>query len=577
MTLFSRRSLRVQLIAILALALTPLLLLSILQGAAEYQDRRDQLVERQRAAGNLAALELSDGIERALGLAAAIEEGMFERRGDDGGCPRALDRIAAPDPAIANIAILDAGGAVICSASPQRGPALAAEEAWFDRLRSGSETAVGHVLDGGSSRPPVLIAARRLDNGRLFSGAVIVSIDIQQTTEQLRADLLPSGSVLALWDRGGVYELNPGNPVRLDFERLPVGLIDRVVDLGEPLLIESADFAGGSRALVSPLVNGHIGTLVLTPSDPPFTLVTGFDLVGTVLIPLLMWLLAIMCVWIAIDRFVLRWLTYLRRIARLYGDGRLDIDPSRARSAPTEVEELASALAKMAGSLREQHGELEQAIDQRTALLREIHHRVKNNLQVIVSLLNLQAGRLPEGPGRLALFEARRRINALALVHRSLYEAEDLREVEMRSFLSDLISYVAEASQSAEQTVGIESDSAEIALEPDYAVPMALFVTEAVNNAFKHAFLEGKEGRIKVTLSEREGGGESGQALEIAVEDDGSGIREDVAPGTGSTLMRAFAQQLGGELETGTSEIGGTRIAIKFTYRPRHDEPLLPV
>jgi hypothetical protein len=137
--------------------------------------------------------------------------------------------------------------------------------------------------------------------------------------------------------------------------------------------------------------------------------------------------LALVSVWLAVDHYVLRWLGYLRRIAAVYGGGRLDVVPVRARNAPGEIRELANTMGEMAASLEKQQNELEASVEQRGALASsEIHHRVKNNLQIIVSLLNLQAGRMTDGEGRTALMEARRRINALSLVHRSLYEADDL-------------------------------------------------------------------------------------------------------------------------------------------------------
>ncbi|MFW5661988.1 MAG: sensor histidine kinase, partial [Oceanicaulis sp.] len=255
--------------------------------------------------------------------------------------------------------------------------------------------------------------------------------------------------------------------------------------------------------------------------------------------------------------FVLRWLTYLGRMARLYGGGRFDLPARRAKSAPFEVRELADTLERMAASLDRQTSELEDVVEQRGALLREIHHRVKNNLQIIVSLLNLQAGRLEDEGARAALYEARRRINALALVHRSLYEAEDLRFVQMRSFLEQLVANLADVSRDDRkiETV-VESD--DIAFPPDQAAPLALFITEAITNAYKHAFTDRTTGRITVHLTCTDG-----DCL-VAVTDDGVGVSESMRPGTGSSLMRAFATQLGGVVQDGPAEGGGHRAALRF-------------
>lgn len=558
-----RRSLRLQLIAILAIALTPLLALSIIQGALEFEDERSRQLESLQAASALATEELDAALERALAIAAAIDEGAFPGA-INGSCRETLARIAATDALITTISVRDASSRLVCSGLPETVAAQTDDRDYFERLRAGEQTAVSRIVMGRISERPVLIAGRRREtsDGR-FAGSINIGIDVRETARTARSRDIAPGARLALWNPAAVFPLDVTDTQSLPFTALPGSVIDDVRASREPRIYTNAGFANGETVIISPLVGGEIGTVLIAPDGLHYSGWSGFDLVGTILIPFLMWALAIVCVWIAIDRFVLRWLTYLRRVARLYGDGRLNIAPRRARRAPAEVEELAETLARMATSLREQRTELENAIDQRTALLREIHHRVKNNLQVIVSLLNLQAGRLPDGPGRQALFEARRRINALALVHRSLYEAEDLRRVEMKPFLRELLHYVSDASQSYEQAVRVEVQSDDMEMEPDYAVPLALFVTEAANNAFKHAFEDRSTGTIRVVLQCLEG-----RRCEVAVEDDGSGLAEDSAEGTGSTLMSAFAQQLEGEIVRGRTESGGTRVAIRFEYEP---------
>lgn len=559
-----RRSLRIQLIAILGLALTPLLVLSIVQGAIEFRDERNSQLYDLQSASALATEELETALERAFAISSAIERGAFPLSVEREACDGALARIADTDPVITTITIRDASSRLVCSGMPGSQDAIDEERSFFQRLREGEETAVSRVTLGRLSGKPVLIAARRLDDETgQFTGSINVGIDLGETSLAARAERIARGAQLALWNPAGVFAIALGDDGSLPLETLPEPVVAAAQASQTAMIYRDADFADRQTIIVSSLVGGEIGTVLIAPEGLQYSGWSGFDLVGTILIPFLMWALALVCVWIAIDRFVLRWLTYLRRIARLYGDGRLDIAPRRARRAPTEVEELATTLSHMATSLQEQRTELENAVDQRTALLREIHHRVKNNLQVIVSLLNLQAGRLPEGPGRQALFEARRRINALSLVHRSLYEAEDLRRVEMKPFLNELLRYVADASQDQERAVKVEVQSDDMEMEPDYAVPLALFVTEAANNAFKHAFEDRMSGTIKVVLRCLEG-----KDCEIAVEDDGSGLAEDSSEGTGSTLMQAFAQQLEGEVVRDKTETGGTRVAIRFEYEP---------
>jgi len=184
---------------------------------------------------------------------------------------------------------------------------------------------------------------------------------------------------------------------------------------------------------------------------------------------------------------------------------------------------------------------------------------VKNNLQIIVSLLNLQAGRLEDEGARAALYEARRRINALALVHRSLYEAEDLRYVNMRPFLEELVRNLADVSRVSDQPITAEVRCEELSFPPDQAAPLALFVTEAITNAYKHAFADRDSGRIEIVLSCDDG------QCRVEVIDDGVGEMENARSGTGSSLMRAFATQLGGTVERGAGENGGHKATLLFS------------
>lgn len=552
-----RRSLRVQLVAILAIALTPLLALSIIQGTIEFEDERLKQIDRLYTASSLATDDLESALERALGIGAAIAGRPSSFLTDAEGCDRALARIAETDIVVSNIAITDATGRVRCAGLGTDLDFSAGGLAWFEDIQARGGPLFTRVQPGDLSRRPIMLIAHPFEIAGEFAGAVAIAVDAVAALRLVDENYLPPEATLAFFNHEGVFTLGGQ---RLPFETLPPDLLAEALAAEDTIIVQQPEAAPGRTLTFSPMVERRFGTVLLTPG-PAYSAWTGYDLAGTILIPFLMWTLAIVCVWIAIDRFVLRWLTYLRRIARLYGSGRLDIDPSRAEKAPAEVEELATTLAKMAASLEEQRSELESAVEQRTALLREIHHRVKNNLQVIVSLLNLQAGRLPDGSGREALFEARRRINALALVHRSLYEAEDLRQVEMRPFLRELLHYVSDASKAAEQAVAVEVESEDIEFEPDYAVPLALFVTEAANNAFKHAFEDRMRGTIRVSLARL-----GADRYEIAVADDGSGLAEGAGEGTGSTLMSAFAQQMGGDLVREKTEAGGTRVGVRFSY-----------
>ena len=558
MELKAKRGLRLQLVAVLAVALSPLLLLSVVQSVFELRDERRQETAALYSAALVASQDLDAALERAAGIGAAISSRSFAFLMDAQGCGRAVQRIADTDPVISNIALMDADGRLMCSALQPDGPVDLGDRPWFGRLRDGEESVFSSVYFGSLSRRPVIVAGRRLD-GRAgeFQGAVGVAVDLRAAAGLLRSDVLPEGSTLALFNREGVVRLSEDTVTMPEFrEELAEGVLD-IAASGDPVRVPGDAFAPGYAVIAAALIEDQLGVLVAAPVSR-INAWGGISVLGTLLIPTIMWLMALASVWIAVDLFVLRWLTYLRRMARLYGGGRFDLPARRAKSAPYEVRELADTMERMAASLERQTTELEDIVEQRGALLREIHHRVKNNLQIIVSLLNLQAGRLQDEGARAALYEARRRINALAMVHRSLYEAEDLRFVKMRPFLQELVRNLADVSRDADRRIEAGVSADDVSFPPDKAAPLALFITEAITNAYKHAFEGRDEGRIEIVLRCVEG------ECEVSVIDDGAGAAEGAVSGTGSSLMRAFATQLGGNVETGRGENGGHRASLRF-------------
>ena len=161
------------------------------------------------------------------------------------------------------------------------------------------------------------------------------------------------------------------------------------------------------------------------------------------------------------------------------------------RQAPGEINVLADTLEEMAVRIRDRTSNMEAALAARDAAMKEIHHRVKNNLQIINSLLSLQSRKLKDPAAVAVLDDARARINALSLIHRSLYEHNDVRTVETRIFFTELTGQLDQALGAEDQGIRIVAAIDDDTIDADVAVPLALFTAEAVTNAVKHAFPEG--------------------------------------------------------------------------------------
>jgi two-component sensor histidine kinase len=200
-------------------------------------------------------------------------------------------------------------------------------------------------------------------------------------------------------------------------------------------------------------------------------------------------------------------------------------------------------------------------------MLREIHHRVKNNLQIVTSLLNLQAKAVQGEDAKRAFGEIQTRVRALALVHRYLYESDDLKSVNLGAFLRELAASLQLSYGISEDQIAIEVEAEAVWDISDRAVPLALFMTEAMTNALKHAFPKGRRGMIRILLKSLPNG-----TVRFSVEDNGVGLSEvQGVPGKqaslGMSLIKAFARQVEGTLTI--SGPPGTVVAIEFVNKYR--------
>jgi len=246
--------------------------------------------------------------------------------------------------------------------------------------------------------------------------------------------------------------------------------------------------------------------------------------------------------------------------------------PFRSRplhGEPDEVRALERAVADAAQAISAREEELRGALRQRDLLMAEIHHRVKNNLQIVASLLNLQAGRLRDPRARAEFITARDRVQALATLHRHLYTNQTFEMIALRPFLEELGQQLfAALGERPGQRIALVVEADELEIVTDQAVSLALLVTETVTNAIKHGFPDARSGTVTVSVHAE------GNNVTLTVRDDGLGMRlddEEAAHGIGLTLIRGFAQHLGGEIEIRRD--GGTELVLQFPLRRREGEP----
>ena len=209
------------------------------------------------------------------------------------------------------------------------------------------------------------------------------------------------------------------------------------------------------------------------------------------------------------------------------------------------------------------------ALQEKEVLLREIHHRVKNNLQVISSLLSLQADHV-EDPQIVAAFrETQARVRSMSLIHEELYQASNLARVNFSDYLRRLTGYLANA-YGVGGRVRIHMDVRDVLLGVDTAIPLGLIVNELVSNALKHAFPDGRHGEIALWLTRIEDEADQ-HWYELVVQDNGKGFPDNVdyrnTDSLGLQLVQVLSRQLRGHVELSVN--GGTRFSLHFP-EPHH-------
>lgn len=210
--------------------------------------------------------------------------------------------------------------------------------------------------------------------------------------------------------------------------------------------------------------------------------------------------------------------------------------------------------------LTAQKAEIEVKSNQNELLLKEIHHRVKNNLQMVSSLLHLQSAHITDEDVRLAVSEGQHRVESMALIHQKLYQRDNLAAIEMRDYLQNLVQSLIDTFEADPDRIRFDLNMPELELDVDTAVPLGLIVNELITNSLKYAFPDGREGTITVSLQK------AGTGLELFVGDDGVG-KANTATGTsfGSQLVLLLSAQLGGKISQETTAGYATRLTIKQT------------
>jgi len=237
-------------------------------------------------------------------------------------------------------------------------------------------------------------------------------------------------------------------------------------------------------------------------------------------------------------------------------------------SVPSELVDMERAFIDMAESILRDEATLEDRLREKNILLKEVHHRVKNNLQLISSIMNMQIRQAKGDDAKFVLKRLQERILSLATVHENMYKNDNLARVDASVLLNASVNQLLSVGLEPGSHVRVKQHYEKIMLEPDDAAPLTLLTSEAVTNALKYVSAPAKEnGMIRVDLSFVAEG-----TARLTVENSAHHKPDQEGTGLGSKLILAFSRQLNGQFDT-VEEDGMYRITVTFPV-PQHQKPV---
>jgi two-component sensor histidine kinase len=564
----ARWSLRTRLVAVTALALLPVVAIS---GWRAFDDARDQQARHAEAASAVSGLadsryrELMEGSRRLL-VAACADDAVQRALGptatpeDTQRCDAYLSQLLQKFPSDYSAAIVvDERGIARCGSTPTaRGMNFSDREVF--RLVQQSRTLVvgANIASRLTQQTVIPIGAPVVHDGQ-FGGMCALGLSMRSLAEQVGSPQSAGSAGVALVDRAGGLL---GGDTRAT-SALPVA--SRVAAAIASRQASFADYGQNGAAYdfhIRPLVGETLYAIGAIPADRSFTALL-LDWGEFVLI-LLTILVVITAVWLGADRWCVRPLRHIQEFAGRVARGE-SVTLAPLQPWTSEMVSVGARVSEMAAAIASREQELKAGLEQRDHMLREIHHRVKNNLQMISSLLNLQAGEIRSPRIRRFFGDAQNRVLTLSILHRHLYERSSWSLVDFQQFISDLVRQISVARPGIERpTPRYQIRAPIMAVGPDTAIPVGLIVTEAVGRALNHDFSGVAVPEIRIEAIEKEDG-----EAELAIEDNGVETSRAVVGNSargsfGLTLMSGLAMQLGGEAKISAREGGGTRVVVTF-------------
>jgi two-component sensor histidine kinase len=558
--LLQHRSLRSLLVVVVGGALLPVFLISFAQAYMRMENDRETIRSSLTDNASIAAEQGSNVV--ALSQQSLVNlSNRREVKDATTKCQQTLLIALLGMPFGSNLARIDQNGKILCSAHPIVITANVKDRKWWQELSARSTLSfAGPVLDRANGKPSLIVAIGLNDDEGDKLGHIVLGIDILRLQNDLTKRALDRRASLTLVAGDG----RPINTMFLTRFQLPQsGSHFEARNFENTSLDVLRDDLGQAWSqAVRPIVPDHLYVSYAMPNKVLYSS-TLFHSVTDLALPLMALLLACAASWFAIEFWAIRPIEQLRILAKNYALGQFSATlPSFARG-PQELIDLRDELAAMAERADQRDENLRQIADQKDNLVKELHHRVKNNIQVVLSLLSLQARQLATPEERAPLEQVQARVSSLALVQRLIVEGSDgshVSTIDIHLLIDDLCSQIRRSYPQQAQRVKLIGHADPLPISTDLAVPISMFVFEAVTNAMLHAFPDQARGEIFVDFRV-----DVQSIAHLEITDTGIGWELN-APnlGTGHKLLTAFGRQLGSFMVLTRPPTQGSCVSVTF-------------
>ena len=284
-------------------------------------------------------------------------------------------------------------------------------------------------------------------------------------------------------------------------------------------------------------------------------------------LPILMVILASIAIWLGTEWHVIRWTKYLKRVSAAYARNHFLLRMEGLEEAPDEFRLLGLEMKNMASSIRDRDRTLSQALDQKTAMAREIHHRVRNNLQIVSSLINIYSRNIVDHVAGNAFKQIVARVDALTLIQR-LSEENDINPiVDMKALFTQLADQIRVLAADINRPYRLSLNAEDWWLPPDIATPIVLFAVEGLLLELFEAEPGAEERFVNLTFS-----GDGNGHLMLTIDDKHLGT-DTLRVGTPSPdkIFGALAEQLNGQYRTEKTSNDGCRLSLAVPFTPGDD------